>query len=278
MSRFSILRTSIFLTSALALGTGFSFSGQTVMAAQLPQAPYHVVAGDTLYSIAQLSSSSLTTLLKVNNFTSQTTIYPGESIALPFVYKVESGDSLWYLARHYGTTIGKIKALNGLTSNVIYPGMTLLIARGSKLEASSNSIQSTAITAVNSIPTNTNHMPASTVFNAASSTQSTSATINAVATAYDSTVASNGSWGAVDYFGNPLQFGDIAVDPSVIPLGSKVFISGYSDTNLPKGGFYATAVDTGGAIKGDKIDIYMQSTTAAIDFGVENVQVTVLKN
>jgi 3D (Asp-Asp-Asp) domain-containing protein/LysM repeat protein len=264
MSRFSILRTSIFLTSALALGTGFSFSGQTVMAAQLPQAPYHVVAGDTLYSIAQLSSSSLTTLLKVNNFTSQTTIYPGESIALPFVYKVQSGDALWYLAHHYGTTIGKIKALNGLTSNVIYPGMTLLIARGSKLE--SYGTQNTAIAAV------------STPIKAPSSTQSAASSINAVATAYDSTVASNGSWGAVDYFGDPLQFGDIAVDPSVIPLGSKVFISGYSDTNLPKGGFYATAVDTGGAIKGDKIDIYMKSTTAAIDFGVENVQVTVLKN
>ena len=264
MSKFSILRTSIFLTSALALGTGFSFSGQTVMAAQLPQAPYHVVSGDTLYSIAQLSASSLPDLLKVNNFTLQTTIYPGETIALPFVYKVQSGDALWYLARHYGTTVGKIKALNGLKSNVIYPGMTLLFARGSKLEA--NSVQNTATTAV------------STTSNAASSSQSTSSTINAVATAYDSTVASNGSWGAVDYFGDPLQFGDIAVDPSVIPLGSKVFISGYSDTNLPKGGFYATAVDTGGAIKGNKIDIYMKSTTAALDFGVENVQVTVFKN
>ena len=38
----------------------------------------------------------------------------------------------------------------------------------------------------------------------------------------------------------------IAVDPSVIPLGTKVWVEGYG---------YAVAGDTGGAIKGNKIDV-----------------------
>ena len=39
----------------------------------------------------------------------------------------------------------------------------------------------------------------------------------------------------------------IAVDPSVIPLGTKVYVEGYG---------YAVAADTGGAIKGHKIDVF----------------------
>ena len=42
----------------------------------------------------------------------------------------------------------------------------------------------------------------------------------------------------------------IAVDPKVIPLGSKVWVEGYG---------YAVAGDTGGAIKGNKIDLFMPS-------------------
>lgn len=59
----------------------------------------------------------------------------------------------------------------------------------------------------------------------------------------------------------------IAVDPNVIPLGSKVHVEGY-------GTF--TAADTGGAIKGNKIDIFMPNKQEAIQFGRRNLEVTVL--
>jgi len=59
----------------------------------------------------------------------------------------------------------------------------------------------------------------------------------------------------------------IAVDPSVIKLGSKVWVEGYGD---------AIAVDTGGAIKGNKIDILVQSETQAINWGVKRVRIKVI--
>ncbi len=59
----------------------------------------------------------------------------------------------------------------------------------------------------------------------------------------------------------------IAVDPNVIPLGSKVYVEGYG---------YAIAGDTGGAIKGNKIDLFMANRSAALAFGRQQVKVTVL--
>jgi uncharacterized protein YabE (DUF348 family)/3D (Asp-Asp-Asp) domain-containing protein len=59
----------------------------------------------------------------------------------------------------------------------------------------------------------------------------------------------------------------IAVDPSVIPLGSKVFVEGYGT---------AIAADTGGAIKGNKIDVFFSSKSQAYAWGNKTVQITIL--
>lgn len=53
----------------------------------------------------------------------------------------------------------------------------------------------------------------------------------------------------------------IAVDPSVIPLGSIVEVSTPSET------FMAIAGDTGGAIKGSRIDILVSTKTQALSYG-----------
>lgn len=58
----------------------------------------------------------------------------------------------------------------------------------------------------------------------------------------------------------------IAVDPNVIPLGSTVTIEGY--------GTY-TAADTGGDIKGTRIDVHFSSVQQALSFGRRSVQITV---
>lgn len=60
----------------------------------------------------------------------------------------------------------------------------------------------------------------------------------------------------------------VAVDPSVIPLGSKVWVEGYG---------YAIAGDTGGAINGNRIDLHVPTRSAAHSFGSKNVQVKVIE-
>ncbi len=59
----------------------------------------------------------------------------------------------------------------------------------------------------------------------------------------------------------------IAVDPAVIPLGSRVWVEGYGE---------AIAGDTGGAIKGHKIDVLMPSTAACIAWGRKTVKIVIL--
>ncbi|MED3690055.1 ubiquitin-like domain-containing protein [Peribacillus butanolivorans] len=59
----------------------------------------------------------------------------------------------------------------------------------------------------------------------------------------------------------------IAVDPSVIPMGSKVYVEGYG---------YAVAADKGGAIKGNRIDVFFSSKNDAYRWGVKKVKIRVL--
>lgn len=68
--------------------------------------------------------------------------------------------------------------------------------------------------------------------------------------------------------GAPAGYGDAAVDPSVIPLGTKLYIPGYG---------FAIANDTGGAIQGYRIDLCFNSVSQAIDFGKQVVKVYILK-
>lgn len=60
----------------------------------------------------------------------------------------------------------------------------------------------------------------------------------------------------------------IAVDPNVIPLGTKVWVEGYGN---------AVAADTGGAIKGNKIDVLVPTTSKAKSWGRKKVRIKVLK-
>lgn len=102
--------------------------------------------------------------------------------------------------------------------------------------------------------------------------------VNMKATAYSGDPSENGPWGGVDSFGNKLTLGTIAVDPKVIPLGSTVYITGYSFPGLPAKGMIAKAVDTGSAIKGNKIDIYIPGSKKHVNnFGVQQIQLYVLK-
>ncbi len=71
------------------------------------------------------------------------------------------------------------------------------------------------------------------------------------------------------------QFGVVAVDPRVIPLGTKLYIESTDDGASWTYG-YAIAADTGGAIKGNKIDLCYNTRGECIQFGRRSANVYVL--
>lgn len=97
--------------------------------------------------------------------------------------------------------------------------------------------------------------------------QSVKKVITMQATAYDP------SAGSKTAMGTRARVGAVAVDPRVIPLGSKLYIE--SMDGFASYG-YATAEDTGGAIKGNRIDLFYNSNAEALRFGRRNVKVYVL--
>ncbi|MEN6413301.1 MAG: 3D domain-containing protein [Veillonellales bacterium] len=97
------------------------------------------------------------------------------------------------------------------------------------------------------------------------------AAMNIVATAYAPGAHDNGKWENKTYLGTAVRPGIIAVDPNVIPLGSKVRIE-FADGHSVE----ATAEDTGGAIKGNRIDIALNSVPEAYQFGIQNVKVYIV--
>ncbi len=102
---------------------------------------YTVKRGDTPSGIAAKFGISLSALLKANGMTKNSKIYPGQKLKIPvkyakkstnkrkhkLVHTVKPGESLWTIARKYGTTVNKIKRWNNLKSDRIAQGQKLVI-------------------------------------------------------------------------------------------------------------------------------------------------------
>ena len=99
----------------------------------------------------------------------------------------------------------------------------------------------------------------------ASTVTNNNTSLNVVATGY--TPGDPGCTG-ITYTGTKASRGTIAVDPKVIPLGTKLYIPGYG---------YGVAADTGGAIKGNKIDLCYESRTEALNWGIKNITVYIVR-
>ncbi|WP_242296913.1 cell wall-binding protein EntB [Bacillus cereus group sp. BfR-BA-01521] len=103
--------------------------------------------------------------------------------------------------------------------------------------------------------------------------QSAKRELTVVATAYTADPSENGTYGGrvLTAMGHDLTVNPnmriIAVDPKVIPLGSKVWVEGYGE---------AIAGDTGSAIKGNRIDVLMGSKSKAMNWGRQTVKVKIL--
>ena len=155
-------------------------------------------------------------------------------------YTVQKGDTLYKISKSYSTTVDQLKKWNNLSSNTIRIGQKL-------------SIGSTA--AATSAPAPKNKKSASKEITVKSTAY----------TAYCSGCSGVTATG-INLKKNP-NAKVIAVDPKVIPLGTKVYVEGYGE---------AVAGDTGGAIKGNKIDLHVPNNDAAYSWGVRTVNVTIL--
>lgn len=205
--------------------------------------------GDNLSTVKH---TSLDNIQKVNDTTDL--IHPGDqlTIAPEKKYTVKQGDTLLSIAMEHNMNIKKIKEWNKFISDFIHPEDGLNIINNPLTEKHANQANNANATNIN----------------AASTNSSSPKEITVKATAY--TASCEGCSGitatGVNIKANP-DARVIAVDPKVIPLGSKVYVEGVGE---------AIAADTGGAIKGNRIDVFVPSEQNAINFGVKYLKVTIL--
>lgn len=106
-------------------------------------AVYVVAPGDTVYAIAKRSGTTVAAILSANGMNASSIIYPGQKLRLTpapaaapasspapagtaGAHVVRPGDTLFGIAKKYGTTVSALLAVNGLgASAIIYPGQTL---------------------------------------------------------------------------------------------------------------------------------------------------------
>ncbi|PFW73144.1 peptidoglycan-binding protein [Priestia aryabhattai] len=277
---------------------------------------YHVEKGDTLWKVAQKHSVSVDELKDANNLTSNIIYPNQElnvATIKEMTHKVQQGNTLWSISQQYGVTVDQIKEWNGLTSDLIYPGEQLKIqSPNDQAQQSSPSVAQAAPEAQQAQApaeqTQEEQQQAQAEQAqkeqqqaqaeqaqkeqqqaqaeqaqkeqqqaqaeqaqqqpAESSQQASGKSMTVEATAYTANCAgcSGTTATGVDLKANPNQK-VIAVDPSVIPLGSKVYVEGYGE---------AVAADTGGAIKGNRIDVFVPSEGDAQQFGRKSVKITVM--
>ena len=127
--------------------------------------PYVTVYGDNYYSIAQRFGVSLSALYQANNITNPSVLFVGVTLIIPsgnpppntggaqpanpppaptiapatattppsqlpgaIAYTVQAGDNLFRIGLRFGVSVARIKQLNGLVSDIIFIGQTLIIA------------------------------------------------------------------------------------------------------------------------------------------------------
>lgn len=236
-----------------AIVTVATFTG--ILAGGASAATYKVQKGDTVWGIAKSEGTTVEQIQTWNKLTSDI-IFPEQELVISsepksIKYKVISGDTLWKISRDHGVSVQDLKSWNELSSDLIHPGDSLVIEGGHEGKAQTAAASSAPV----------QDQPKEAKSEAGKE-------ITVTATAY--TAYCDGCSGVTatgqDLRANPEQK-VIAVDPKVIPLGSKVHIDGYGT---------AIAGDVGGAIKGNKIDIFMPSYSDAIDYGVQTVKIKIL--
>ncbi|WP_368901261.1 3D domain-containing protein [Oceanobacillus oncorhynchi] len=282
-----------------ALSAGIIITGTAATTVSADANEHKVESGESLWKIAAQYDTSVQNLLDINDLKSEV-IHPKDVIKVSesgedgeeTVYTVEKGDTLSAIAKEFNVSVSDIKEWNNLSSDIIVIGNELSIngtaeeavaeqpaveeepaeEPAAEEEATEESAEEPAAEESEPAVEQTSNEEAAASESEEQSSDNGSPqgeTISVEATAY--TADCNGCSGVtatgVDLNQDP-NAKVIAVDPNVIPLGSEVYVEGYG---------YATAADTGGAINGNKIDLHVPSQDEAVNFGRQQVNVTIVE-
>ncbi|XJZ25788.1 LysM peptidoglycan-binding domain-containing protein [Bacillota bacterium Lsc_1132] len=241
--------------------------GANVQAAEVT-----VQKGDTLWNLSQVHNATVENFKKWNQLSTDI-IHPGDVLTIPeeMHYEVKQGDTLWDIAKSNHVTVDQIMGWNQLKSELIQPGLNLVIYNnktGSSPVELSNSKEEVSAIQANAENAKSPAVRAVPVASSLHTGENTTKEITVKATAY--TASCTGCSGVtatgVNLKANP-NAKVISVDPSVIPLGSKVYVEGYG---------VATAADTGGSIKGNRIDVFIPSQEDAVKWGAKEIKVKII--
>lgn len=226
-------------------------------------AVHKVKSGDTLWEIAQKNNVAVEDLLDWNELQSAL-IFPNQEIKIGNkgdFYIVQKGDTLAKIAEKHQVSLTDLMNWNAISSHLIYPGEELSIDGAGKVVQTKKS--KTATTPPTKQKQTVSGPPANQTPTAAAGKEMT-----VTATAYTAycTGCSGTTYTGINLRANPNQK-VIAVDPNVIPLGSRVWVEGYGE---------AIAGDIGGAIKGNIIDVFLENKQDAYNWGRRTVKIKIL--
>ncbi|MFS0574789.1 3D domain-containing protein [Sporosarcina sp. 179-K 3D1 HS] len=174
-----------------------------------------------------------------------------ESFAASSTYTVKKGDSLYKIAKTHHVSVAQLKTWNNLKSNTIHPKQKLKVAAQGKAAAAKKTAKSVA-----KAPSRSDEGNVVKEF-----------TVSASAYTANCNGCSGVTKTGINLKRNP-DIKVIAVDPSVIKLGTKVWVEGYG---------YAIAGDIGSAIKGNKIDVFFPTKSQAYQWGRKSVKIKILE-
>ena len=182
--------------------------------------------------------------------------FANDSEAAASVHTVKKGDTLYKISRQYNVSVSSIKSINQLKSDLIKPNQKIKLT-GAKTTAAAkktNAVKKTTATKKTPSRSDSDTVVREFMVSASAYTASCKGC---------SGITSTG----INLKKNP-GLKVIAVDPSVIKIGTKVYVEGYG---------YAIAGDTGGAIRGNKIDVFIPNKSDALKWGRKTVKIKILK-
>lgn len=258
-----------------ALVTGLVLSSAAVTTASAEQ--HEVQSGENLWDIANKYNTTVDKLVQVNDLKT-TVIQPKQTLYINNTYVVQQGDTLLSIAKEHQVSLEELKEWNDLDSELIVIGQKLeiqgvavdqTVSEAPKAKEEQPAAKKEEAQATQPAPEQQTSSNKEDSSNKTKEQKPEGKTISVTSTAY--TASCDGCSGVtatgIDLNKDP-NAKVIAVDPSVIPLGTKVHVEGYG---------YAIAGDTGGAIKGNKIDVHVPSKGEATNWGVRTVNVTIVE-